>query len=170
MASPPSPPILLQPLAARDSLALQAIYDASASDFSLLAGQPAPAQQASHDLTAADEDEARHILGIFLNDALAGVIDLRFGEPGPQDTRLGLILLAPEHRRRGLGRWALRILEAWLARDTPVERVVVAVQANNYAAQRFFLANGYAFTGESTRLLLASGRLRLLEMHKNLVG
>ena len=164
MANPP--PIRLHPLDPGQAPLLQTIYDASADFFRRSTGQPAVAGQALADLQAAGQDEARHILGIFWEDNIAGIIDLRFGDPGPLDTRLGLILLAPEHRRRGIGSWALRILEAWLARDTPVEQVVAAVPANDHAAQGFFLANGYAFTGQSTRVLAGDTRMRLLEMRK----
>lgn len=164
MASPP--PIRLHPLDPGQAPLLQAVYDASGDYFRQSSGQPAAADQAAADLQASGQDEARHILGIFWEGDMVGVIDLRFGDPGPLDTRLGLILLAPDHRRRGIGSLALRILEAWLARDTPVEQVVVAVQANDHAAQGFFLANGYTFTGQSTRVLAGDTRIRLLEMHK----
>ncbi|MEI2689310.1 MAG: hypothetical protein V9H69_06180 [Anaerolineae bacterium] len=46
---------------------------------------------------------------------------------------IGLILLAKAQRRQGLGSWALRMLEAWLTRDTPTEAVVVAVPAQNHS-------------------------------------
>ena len=164
MASPP--PIRLSPLDPGQVPLLQPIYDACSDYFRQSSGQPAAAEQAAADLQTAGQDEARHILGIFWEDNIAGIIDLRFGDPGPLDTRLGLILLAPEHRRRGIGSWALRILEAWLARDTPVEQVVAAVPANDHAAQGFFLANGYAFTGQSTRVLAGDTRMRLLEIRK----
>jgi exonuclease VII large subunit len=61
------------------------------------------------------------------------------------------------------------MLEAWLRRDTPTEAVVVAVPAQDRAAQSFFQANGYAFTGETARVLAGNTRLRLLKMRKSLV-
>ena len=111
----------------------------------------------------------RHLLGIFLDDELIGVIDLRFDDPQPLETQVGLILLSPSHRRQELGTWALRILEAWLRRDTPTEGVVVSVPAQDHAAQGFFVANGYSFTGQSARVLTGDTRMRLLEMRKNFV-
>ena len=76
--------------------------------------------------------------------------------------------MAEPYRRQGLAAWALRILEAWLARDTPTEAVIVPVAAQDHIAQSFFLANDYVFTGQSTRVLMGSTRLRLLEMRKGL--
>ena len=166
MSSPP--PILLQPLDPSHSDQLQSIFDASPEFFALIADRPAPALQASQDLAAAAADGARHLLGIFLAGELAGVIDLRFDDPEPPDTYIGLILLAPTHRRQGNGTWALRILEAWLRRDTPTEGVVVSVPAPDHAAQSFFASNGYSFTGQSTRMLAGDRRMRLLQMRKNL--
>ena len=100
---------------------------------------------------------------------MIGIIDLRLASPGPYDVSIGLILLAEPHRRQRLGTWALRILEAWLNRDTPTDAVIVAVPAQNHAAQAFFQTNGYTFTGQSTRVLVGSSRQRLLEMRKSLV-
>lgn len=99
---------------------------------------------------------------------MIGVIDLRLASPGPFDVAIKLILLAKPHRRQGLGTWALRILDAWLRRDTPTEAVVVAVPAQDHAAQAFFRANGHTFTGETTRVLTGEQRTRLLVMRKSL--
>ena len=99
---------------------------------------------------------------------MIGVLDLRLAYPEPFDVSIGLILLAEGQRRQGLGSWALRILEAWLSRDTPTEAVIVAVAAQDHVAQSFFLANDYVFTGQSTRVLMGTTRLRLLEMRKGL--
>ena len=99
---------------------------------------------------------------------MVGVIDLRRAEPEPFDVRIGLILMAEPHQGQGLGSWALRILEAWLARDTPTEAVVVTVAAQDHDAQRFLLSNDYVFTGQSTRVLIGTTRLRLLTMRKGL--
>lgn len=100
---------------------------------------------------------------------MVGLLDLRLAYPGPFDVSVGLILLVEGQRRQGLGTWALRMLETWLARDTPTEAVLAAVPAQDHAAQAFFLANDYVFTGQATRVLVGSSRPRLLEMRKNLV-
>lgn len=100
---------------------------------------------------------------------MIGLLDLRLAYPEPFDVSIGVILLAEAHRRQGLGSWALRMLETWLRRDTPTEAVIAAVPAQDHAAQAFFRANGYLYTGQSTRVLVGSSRPRLLEMRKNLV-
>ena len=151
-----------------DAPALQKVYSAGAAFFVQSTGTPPDAGQASHDLAEAISDEGRHILGIYLYDEMVGVIDLRLAEPEPFDVRIGLILMGEPYRGQGLGSWALRILEAWLARDTPTEAVVVTVTAQDHVAQSFFLANDYVFTGQSTRVLIGTTRFRFLEMRKDL--
>jgi RimJ/RimL family protein N-acetyltransferase len=113
-------------------------------------------------------DDARHILGIFLNEELVGVIDFRFADPEPFDTRLGLILVADSYRRQGLGTWALRILAEWLRQATPSEALVLTVQAQDLAAQRFFRHAGFAFTGRAFRAETAAGSPRFLFMRQDL--
>jgi RimJ/RimL family protein N-acetyltransferase len=159
----------LRPLGPVDAPALQAVYQASADFFLERAGAPPDPGQAKADLAAAAAEDGRFLLGITLHESMIGVIDLRLASPGPFDMSIGLVLLAAPHRRQGLGTWALRILEAWLTRDTPTEAVIVVVPAQDHAAQGFFRANGYAFTGESSRVLAGNTRLRLLKMRKSLV-
>ncbi|HSN77990.1 MAG TPA: GNAT family N-acetyltransferase [Anaerolineae bacterium] len=168
LASTP-PPLTLHPLSSTGAPELQAVYQAGADYFLRTADEQPYHPQAQDGLDPSAADEGRFLLGIHLHDAMVGVIDLRLASPGPFDVSIGLILLAEGQRRQGLGSWALRILEAWLSRDTPTEAVIVAVPAQNHAAQAFFQANGYTFTGQSTRVLVGSSRPRLLEMRKSLV-
>lgn len=163
-----APPITLRPLTLADTPALQAVYAASHDYFVQTAGTAPAPTQAEYDLSEAASDDGRFLLGIALDDAWVGVLDLWLAVPGPYDVRLGLILLRPASRRQGLGSWALRILEAWLRQATPSEAVVLTLPAHDHAAQAFFSAHGYAFTGHSTRVLAGHTRLRLLEMRKSL--
>lgn len=164
----PTPPLTLRPLNSSDAPALQAVYGAGADFFVSNGGATPPADQAVDDLAAAAADDGRYLLGIDLAGEMVGVIDLRLASPEPFDVHVGLILLTPAYRRQGLGRWALRILEAWLRRATPTEKVVLTVPAHAYAAQAFFRACGYRFSGQSTRIIASGERLRLLTMEKTL--
>lgn len=168
--SPPAPPLTLRPLSPADAPTLQAVYQTSAGFFLDRSGAPLDPGQASADLVAAAAEDGHFLLGISIHESMIGVIDLRLAYPEPYDVSIGLLLLAEPHRRQRLGTWALRILEAWLSRDTPTEAVIVAVPAQDHAAQGFFLANGYTFTGQATRVIAGSSRPRLLEMRKSLVG
>ncbi|MFZ2359680.1 MAG: GNAT family N-acetyltransferase [Anaerolineae bacterium] len=164
-----APPLTLRPLSPGDAPALQEVYQVSTDFFAGSGGASPVTGQAEADLAAAAAEDGRFLLGITLHESMIGVIDLRLAYPDPFDMSIGLILLATQHRRQGLGTWTLRILEAWLARDTPTEAVIVAVPAQDHAAQTFFHANGYTFTGQSTRVIAGSSRPRLLQMRKSLV-
>jgi RimJ/RimL family protein N-acetyltransferase len=162
------PPLTLHPLVPGNASELQAVYAAGADYFARLSGGLVRADQAERDLAETAGDDARHILGIFLNDEMVGVVDLRFADPGPFDVRLGLILLGESHRGQGLGGWALRILEEWLRQATPSQAIVLAVLAQDLAAQRFFRRLGYDFTGQAIRVVVGDYRPRLLMMRKDL--
>ena len=161
----PVPPLTLRPLSVADAAALQAVYAAS-EDYFLRASAAPP--QAADELREAADEEGRFLLGIYLSGEMIGVLDVRLAYPEPFDVAIGFILLAAAQRRQGLGSWALRLLETWLARDTPTEAVLLQVPATDHAAQAFFRANDYTFTGQSTRVLAGDLRVRLLEMRKNL--
>ncbi|MEA3337588.1 MAG: GNAT family N-acetyltransferase [Chloroflexota bacterium] len=162
------PPITLRPLIQAQAPDLQAVYEAAQDYFQNMTHQATPKGQAEGDLAQAACDDARHMLGITLEDTLIGVVDLRFADPGPLDARLGLILVSLPYRGQGLASWALRILEAWLSQATPTEAVVLSVLAQNRAAQAFFLHHGYLFTGETTRIMTGVIRSRQLYMRKPL--
>ena len=166
--APSAPPLTLRPLSPTDAPALQAVYQASADFFLACRGAPPDPGQAEADLAAAAAEDGRYLLGITLHETMIGVVDLLLASPGPYEVRIGLILMEPSYRRQRLGSWALRILEAWLSRDTPTEAVVALVPANDYAGQSFMLHNGYQFTGETVRVLVGETRTRLLWMRKAL--
>lgn len=159
---------MLRPLSESDTARLQAVYQEASDYFERTLGYPPPPEQARHELTEAAADEGRYLLGIYLEERMIGVLDLRLADPGPFDVRLGLLLLTPDCRRQGLGSWALRILEEWLRKATPTEAVVLTVLAHDYAAQSFFRAHGYRFTGQATRVAVGNRRPRLLFMRKEL--
>jgi GNAT superfamily N-acetyltransferase len=162
------PAITLRPLNQSQASDLQAVYQGIGDYFEATAGQGPLSKQAETDLREATADDSRYLLGIFLEEHMVGVLDLRLADPGPHDVRLGLIAMTHSHRRQGLGTWALRILEEWLRQETPTEAVVLAIPAQDYPTQAFFHHGGYAFTGQATRVLGGSKRLRLLFMRKEL--
>lgn len=160
------PSITLRPARVSQAPELQAMYESASDYFHTATGLAATPGQARSDLVEVAGDDARHILAIYLQDELIGVLDFKLAEPGPFDARLGLLLLGEGHRGQGLGSWALRIWEEWLRRATPTEAVVLTVLAQNHAAQRFFQRHGYSYTGQAIRIKVGDVRSRLLFMRK----
>ncbi len=81
-------------------------------------------------------------LGLFEEGRLVGLVDLAFGFPTVHDAYLGLMLLAPEARGRGLGRVFLRHVED-AARTRGATRLLLLVLDGNRRARAFWEGQGF---------------------------
>lgn len=87
--------------------------------------------------------EAITVLGLCHGTALDGVASIAFGWPEPADAYLGLMLLDPQARGRGLGPVLLDAsLEA--ARQRGCRRILLAVLDENPRARAFWKRMGFA--------------------------
>ncbi len=87
--------------------------------------------------------------GVNVHDgALAAIGDLAFGFPGPDDAYLGLLLLVPEMRGRGLGRAVLEEVKQ-LARTHGASRLLIGVLDSNGGARRFWERQGFTLAQTS---------------------
>jgi GNAT superfamily N-acetyltransferase len=85
-------------------------------------------------------------LGLYLRhgqgEVLAGIVDLGFGYPEPEDAYLGLMLLAPEARGQGWGRRFLsHVIQA--SRGRGARRLVLAVLEENPRGRAFWESEGF---------------------------
>jgi GNAT superfamily N-acetyltransferase len=87
-------------------------------------------------------------LGLFENDRLIGVAELSFGFPESNDAYLGLMLLAPAARGRGLGGWLVTRIEE-RARKQGSHRLCLGVLEENTAGRAFWDRQGFVPTGVS---------------------
>lgn len=85
-------------------------------------------------------------LGLFLDGQLAGVAELSFGFPLPEDAYLGLMILAPAARGHGHGAAFTSHLET-LARHSP--RLYLGVLQANTRGLAFWARQGFVPTGVS---------------------
>ncbi len=165
-----TPPVSLRPLTEADLPAWQAVYEATPGYFRLMTRRPPSPQQAAADFAAAREMPGRIQWGIFIPGAegpeLVGVVDLRLAEDNL--ARIGLLLVAEPHQRRGIGSQAYRLIERWLRDQMHVRTIEISVAAANVGAQRFFQKHGYAFTGGNLRVPAGEHTVRLLAMRKEL--
>lgn len=83
----------------------------------------------------------RVVLGVFEGELL-GIAEVIFGYPLASDAYLGLLLLLPDARGRGLGRAMLREVEA-RAEARGAARLLVAVLDVNEAGRRFWEREGF---------------------------
>lgn len=142
IAAPPS----VRPLSpATDRDRVADLY-ARAADYVVLEGGTPPTPAMADDFFAdappgGDPAEGAK-LGLFDGDALVGVADLAFGWPEARDAYLGVMILAPEARGRGLGAQFLRAVEeAARARHAP--RLLLAVLDENPRARAFWECQGF---------------------------
>ena len=85
-------------------------------------------------------------LGLFVQSTLCGVAELAFDYPEPNDGFLGLMLLAPDARGRGLGPALLQEVVA-RARAAGCPRLLLAVLQENPRARAFWERQGFRPTG-----------------------
>lgn len=89
-----------------------------------------------------------HRLGLFERNGLIGVAELSFGFPKSNDGYLGLMLLSPAARGRGMGAIFLRHIED-LARGKSCPRLCLGVLEENTTARAFWERQGFRPTGVS---------------------
>jgi GNAT superfamily N-acetyltransferase len=81
-------------------------------------------------------------LGLFDGGRLVGGVDVVRDYPEPREWYLGLMLLDPEHRNRGLGAKLLAALVRWL-RSQDVDFLRLAVSEHNESGLRFWTRQGF---------------------------
>ncbi len=158
-------PLRLVPLTEEDLPLLKHLLDAGEDYFQALGEERVPPDLAEHMMLTRGEG-GRHLMAIYRGDEPVGLLDFRLRYPDNAAAQLGLILLRPEWRGKGLGSLAMDIWETWLDLRTPIERVRAAVPAHLRRAQRFFLRREYHLTGEAYRVRVHRAQPRLLILEK----
>lgn len=143
---------LIRPLDPSADLPLVEEFYTRAADYWLLADRRAPdrqkAQEFFTDCPPSCDPAASHRLGLFVDGALMGLAELSFGWPAAGDAYLGLQILAPEARGRGLGRVLLAEVEA-RARAAGSPCLYLAVLEANPKGRAFWEREGFEATGVS---------------------
>lgn len=99
---------------------------------------------------------------------MIGVIDMRLHHPERVATTIGMVMIAEPWQRRGHGRAAWSLVEAWLAGSAGMETARAGVEAFNIGGLRFLEALGFAVTGEATRVPVGERLVRLIYLEKGL--
>ncbi|MDI6878121.1 MAG: GNAT family N-acetyltransferase [Desulfitobacteriaceae bacterium] len=143
---------MLKVLALRDKRALQTLLEKCDDYLSLQNGGPIGPNAAEELLMVRPEDASERqklVLGIYQGDTgpLVGVCDLLKGYIGPDVLSLGLLLLEPAARRRGLGQLAYQDVEEW-ARNEGFTKIRIGVLMSNELGLKFWHKVGFKETGE----------------------
>lgn len=117
-----------------------------AEDYTLLESGRLPGPETAADFFASAPpggDPASGLRpGLFIDGVLQGIAEIAFGFPSPDDAYLGLMLLAPAARGRGLGAAFLDHIIA-LARDRAATRLCLAVLQANPRGRAFWERHGF---------------------------
>jgi ribosomal protein S18 acetylase RimI-like enzyme len=93
------------------------------------------------------------VIGVWTSQGLTAAIDLLRHFPDELDWYLGLLLVAPEARRQGLGGRLVEALAAWITAEGG-RSIRLVVQAQNPEALRFWAAMGFSPIGTAIQVLM----------------
>lgn len=129
-----------------DLRSLQALFERATDYFEVATGQPPAADEAARAYVAGPPSKQvtdKRTIGIFTgNDALVGVLDALTDWPDAGTWTMGMLLLDPAHRGKGLGRASLTAYEAW-AHSQGATRFHTAIVAHHEPGIRFITLAGY---------------------------
>jgi GNAT superfamily N-acetyltransferase len=140
----------------RARAALQALLERCADYMTLEDGAP-PGPNAAADLIEALPPDRTHehkhllVLAPGAGEPLVAVIDVVRDFPGERDWFVGLVLIDPAERGRGLGAALMADLEEWL-RSQGALASYLAVLERNPDAQRFWTRQGYQLIDRRVRV------------------
>jgi len=141
-----------------DLVRLSRLCLGSSAFYELVEGEPASDATAAEILGPLTSEYAlgtKHVWGVEDGDELVAVAELLQGHPSARGWYIGLLLVDPAHRGRGLGtRFCAAILDWITCQDGATVRLVV--QQQNAGARSFWERQGFAVERE---LLKRSGRL-----------
>jgi GNAT superfamily N-acetyltransferase len=104
------------------------------------------------------EPERKHVVGIQRGNECIAIVDLLEGFPKKAEWYVGLLLLSPEERNRGLGRAVWDAMEAWI-RSQGGHLIRLIVQEQNPDAGRFWTSVGFSANGQVEQVLASRTNL-----------
>ena len=134
---------------------LQELLERCADFEVMVTGSPPDAHAAADLLVEVPPDHAlrdKLVIGVWTDQGLTAVIDLLRDFPDPHAWYLGVLLVAPEARSRGLGAAIVAALRRWVvAQGGWTIRLIV--QEQNPAALRFWSRQGFVEVGAAVQEL-----------------
>jgi ribosomal protein S18 acetylase RimI-like enzyme len=129
--------------------------------FALVASESDADETARHLLEARPpgvEPERKHVLGIQRGNECVAIVDLLEGFPRKAEWYVGLLLLSPEERNRGLGRAVWNAMETWM-RSQRCRLIRLIVQEQNPDAARVWRSVGFNANGQVEQVLASRTNL-----------
>lgn len=136
------------PLALHHAPLLHTLYAAAPGYFALLGTRVPSLREVERDVEIALLDPRRR-LELLYDDAgeLVGSLDCKADYPEPGDLTINLLLIREDRQSQGLGRQAVRDLEARVRPGT--SRILASVLGDNPRGARFWERLGYTFARDA---------------------
>ncbi len=131
--------------------ALQCVLEAAPAYFECITGGPPGGAEAQSTFTALPPGKDygdKFVWGLYAGDAMIGCADVIRGYPARDSAVVGLLLLAQDWQRRGLGCAFAALVEEKIASWPEIERFRIGVVPANAGALVFWRKLGYRETGE----------------------
>ena len=136
---------------ADEMAALQAVLEAAPTYFHTATGLPpgpAEAQSTFTALPAGKIYDDKRVWGLHAGERMIGCADVVRGYPVRDKAIIGLLLLAQDWQRRGLGRAFALLIEKVIADWPEIVTLRIGVVERNVGARAFWRKLGYVETGE----------------------
>ncbi len=105
-----------RPLAPPDLGDLQSLFERCSDYFQVATGAPPHPEEATRAFVAGPPSKSlddKRVIGVFHDGTLVGVIDVLVDWPEPNVWSVGMLMLDPHHRKKGLGAQLVTALEDW---------------------------------------------------------
>ncbi|MFA7252905.1 MAG: GNAT family N-acetyltransferase [Candidatus Paceibacterota bacterium] len=140
--------IFLIPFPNSDIEKLQILFEESSEFFQLINGRFPFKNEARTFITQLPEGKTlsdKFILGIYDGDRLIGIIDIVKNYPEKDTWFIGLFLISPDYRNRGLGQKIYKALQDYF-RSEKVKFIKISVAEQNVLALKFWKNLGFIET------------------------
>ena len=156
-----------------DLKGLQDLFVRASDYFEIATGAPPPPDEASRAFVAGPPTKSvddKRIVGVFDADGvMVGVIDALVDWPEPAVWSIGMLLVDPTHRRRGLGTAAVTAFEGW-ARAEGARRLRTALVGHHAEGISFAERSGFAIDTTLADYDAGARRASVIYFDKDLTG
>ncbi len=136
--------ITIQKVDRKDIDSIYNIYK-NCEDFLSLGPVPIASKQMILDDFKISEDEGGIYCGIFFQGKMIGIIDFVLSgfEGNPCNSYLSLLIISANYRKQGIGKEAVKLVEAEILKNNIIKSILAGVQTNNKHAITFWENMGY---------------------------
>jgi ribosomal protein S18 acetylase RimI-like enzyme len=130
---------------------VQKIFESAPEYFLNVSGDvavPTDSEDAFNALPPNFEIDKKHVLGIYFEEKLIGVIDCLIGYPASDKAYIGLLILNESYQNKGLGKITYNELEKYLHSYLTLTSIRLSVVESNETVLNYWEKMGFSLTGE----------------------